>query len=402
MVASGHLTRTKGFGVSRRRIFVSRWKQRWPALIWLLACAAAAVLYHAAPQNDSSSGIRGLVDSEAMTISPVETASIKSIHAAIGQKVKKGDLLVEMNTSLIDHGITADIVDAIRIEIGFGDTHQDVLQAVSQRLDAIAAVEADIALCRQEWEREKAELEALNAEQQLRDQLHKQGLIDELTRRELLPQITNFEKAMSEYPKRMATLDGQLVIARTYYSNIMNWLGAEKDETISAAIQRRLNEGSVLKTLETSKDQAVLYRDAYSLRAPADGTVSALFFKQGDVVTAGLPIVRISSDKPTHVTAYMNDTEARNLEIGTRVEVQPVARRLAANPTAVVEGLSQEIRQVGYEVVAGRQMPVMARTARLRIDGTHDFLGGETVLLKAPRSLSLSVILKTMGFATSS
>lgn len=383
-------------GVSRRALF-ARWKRRWPFLIWLLACACAVYLYVAAPQQDGSIGVRGKVESDAASISAVETAGIKLIHVSEGQTVKKGEVLVEMDTSLIEHGITADIVDATRIEIGFGDTHQDVLQAVSQRLDAIAAMETDIALCRQEWTREQAELDSLRDEQQLRDQIHKQGVIDELTRRELLPQIANLEKAMSEYPTRMKMLSCQLDIAKTYYTNIMKWLGAEKDEAISDAIQRRLNERSVLQTLETAKDQARLYREAYTLRSPRDGIVSAVYFAPGDVVTAGLPIMRISSKMPTHITAYMDEANTTRLLMGARVEVRSASRQQRSCPTAIVEGVSHEIRQVGYDTIAGRQMPFFARTARLRIEGEHGLIGGEAVLLVSLSTHSLAGIMKVLG-----
>lgn len=359
-----------------------RWKNRWPALVWAGGCLTAAGLYLSDPTQGGFS-MRGMVEADAVSVAPVEAARVKSIRVTEGQAVKAGDVLVEMDTALIEHGVAADQIDIVRIETAFGDTHQDVLQAVSQRRDAIAAVETDIATCRQEWEREKSELAALRQEQARRDGLRKRSLIEEMVRTELLPEIANLEKAVEQYPVRMATLEKQLDEARTYHDHIMAWLGAKGDEPISIAIQRRMNEGEVGRLLRTAGNLAELHRQAYILRAPRDGLVSSIAFKPGDVVLAGVPILRVVSKSPNFITAFLSEADAAALQVGATVKAQSATRPSCALVQTVVVTLGPEIHVAGYELsFTGREVPVRARKARLSIQDSHELIAGESVWLQ--------------------
>lgn len=362
-----------------------RWKTRWPLLVWLAAVAAASWMYLRFPDAAAGRSIRGVVDAEAVSVSPVETARVKSIRVAEGQTVIPGDLLAEMDAALLDHDITVALIDAMRIETAFGDTHQDVLQAVSQRLDSIAAIELEIAICRQERERERAELEGLRAEQSRRDEMRKTGLADETMRAELLPQIASLQAAVDAYPLRLATLERQLAEARRYHDNMMSWLGSSSNETVSAAIDRRLRQQEVARLLEKARTQAGNLRDAFLLRAPGTGIVSRLMYREGDVVVAGMPFIRIVAPHPRHVTAFLDEAQASAMVVGGRMRVSSALRTRTDAAMAVVERLGPEVHTTAYQTsISGRQMAWRARRARLALDPGHSFLTGETVLIEPP------------------
>lgn len=381
----------------RRRLWWSRLASRWPFLVWLLACGGVAALYLRFPTPDSTYVVKGMVDAEAVSVSPVETARIESVAVRPGQRVQAGDLLVTMDPSLIAHGVTADVIDMISIRTAFGDTHQDVLQAVSQRLDAIAAVEVEIGQCRQDWAREEAELKALSQEQARRDALRGQGLLDELVRVELLPAIANLERAVAEYPKRMRTLERQLNDAQEYYRNIVEWLGQGEGEPVSEAIQRRLKEPEIMAILDTAEQQARLHREAYELRAPIDGVVSVVNYRPGDVVVAGVPLLRISVEHPTRIVGFLSDSQVAGLGVGDRVSVRSANRVLDGEVAATLTDLSHEIDATAYQLdSSGRPIPLRARRAYFEIDGHHLLVGGEVVYLKPELPFSPSRLLATM------
>ncbi len=375
-----------------------RWGERWTWLVWTGLCVLAVWLYLKNPDNLYSEQLRGMVEAETVNIGPVETAQIKAIHVKEGQDVRAGDLLVEMNTALVEHGVTADIIDTIRIGSAFGDTHQDMLQAVSQRQDAIADLEAEVATCEQEWRREEAEFEAMKKEQARRDLMRREGLADETFRTELLSTLANLEKAVEEYPRRIAMLKRQLDTARNDYDTIMTWLGIKEGESLSMAIRRRLNEDAVGERLREAENQAVLLLEAYRLRAPKDGVVSMITFKVGDVVPAGIPILRVVDAKPRRITAYLSESQAGKLPMGAHVDVRSANRRSLPTARAVVDDANPEIHVIAYMAdLAGRQAAFRGQRVRLSLRGYHDFIGGETVYLSPESADWIGLILRRIG-----
>jgi multidrug resistance efflux pump len=369
--------------------FRHRWiaiRNQWFTLVWLAVAATVVYLNHRWPMPEDSQALRGMVEPDAAAVAPVERARIRALHVVEGQSVREGDVLVEMDTALIGYGVTADVIDTISIETAFGDTHQDVLQAVSQRRDAIAAIEADIAICRQEWRREEAERDAMRAEQVRREDLRRQNLVDEMTVSDLRPALANLEQAVAEYPVRMATLERQLADAREYHDHIMQWLGAREGEPISTAIARRLNQQEVIDLLRDAAGEAQAYRDAYTLRAPQDGIVSMLLFSVGDVVPDSIPIMRIVPPTPRRITAYLDEQHAAELAIGEEVVARSAGRPSTAATIAVVERVGPEVVKAAFELSAtGRQVPVRARRAVLTLREPHGLLAGETVWLQPRR-----------------
>lgn len=382
----------------RARGHRTRWSERWAWLVWTGVIAATGLLYLNNPDGQYTGRLRGLVEAETVNIGPVETAAIKSVLVREGARVRAGDLLVEMDTALIEHGITADIVDTIRIRSAFGDTHQDMLQSTAQRRDAIAALELEVATCEQEWRREAAELAALEEEQKRRDAMRSRNLVDETFRTELLPAKANLEKAVAEYPKRMVLLQRQLETARKDEREVIAWLGAKENESESDAVRRRLHEDAVEDRLKAAESQAGLHREAYMLRAPKDGLVSAILFRPGDVVAAGLPILRLVDERPAHITAYLNENQAGQLPVGAEVLVRSANRRPASTARAVVRGAGHEIHIIAYSAdLAGRQAAMRGQRVRLAIDGPHEFFGGETVYLSPGRTDWKGLLLRLAG-----
>lgn len=364
-----------------------RLRDWWTFLAWLGACFMAYWLYLESPQPESAWSIRGVIDASGVSLSPVETARIQKIHVKEGQQVHRGDELVTMDMSLIAHGVSSDLLDAIRIETAFGDTHQDVLQAVSQRLDAMAAIEANIATCRQAWERESGQLKALKDEQKRREALYADRVIDDLTRIQLLPEIAALEKAVALYPQRVDMYEKQLIQAKTYYRNIMEWLGAEEGHPVSEAIRRRLNEEQVQGLLKQARSEALLLKEAYKIIAPQDGTISQIIGREGEVVAADIPILRLISNSPDRIIAYLTEVQVGKVQAGQKLQVLGMHRSNPGTVLATVESVSAEVYTSSVTITAsGREIPVRAQRAILRINGAHPFVGGESVILRAPSS----------------
>lgn len=368
----------------RRHPMLVRLRRQWPFAIWALAAGAATWLYWSSEDAPGRGHVRGMVDGDPVNLAPVETARIQTLYVVEGQRVREGEPIVQMDTSIIDPGITADLIDTIRIETAFGDTHQDVIQAVSQRSDAIANLEGDAATARLEWARDAAELEGLRAEHQRRVDLLASRVIDSVAANELLPAIRGLEAAVFHHPKVVAALERQLEDARRYATAIQHWLGQSANEDVSDAIQRKLAERSVREMLESARFQSRAYRDSFTLRAPYDGAVSATYFRPGDVVSAGLPIVRLVQDSPQRVRAFIAEDLVANLRVGDSVRLRP-EHRPGASAAGVVAQLTSEVHvRAAVLTPTGRAAPLRTRIATIAIDGPHPFLAGESVLVEFP------------------
>lgn len=366
----------------RARLY--RTTRQWPILVWIAGCVLCAYLHHKSPHPESDVLINGTVDPEAVSISPVETARIKSIHVTPGQRVNKGDVLVDMDTALVAHGSTADMLDAIGIESSFGDTHQDLLQAISQRYDIVADLEGDIAFCRQEWERELAERDALREEQARRQKLHQNRVIDSLTLNELRPALAAVEKAVVAYPLRISLYEKQLENAKALQKGIMDWLQMKEGDTISDAISRRLDEKNVFSIVAQAKSEAALLTMAYKLIAPKDGVVSEILCQEGEVIASDIPILRIVTTAPKFIQVNLGENQVSSIQPGEKYVVHSLYRHTPALVMAQVEYVSPAVHQsIIADAFTGKDVVVRAQKATLRILDEHAFIGGEAVQIRA-------------------
>lgn len=387
-MSNGKLSKDEFEARHHWRVRWSRLKLRWPFLVWMGACLAAFWLYSKNPASFQEAGVRGVVDAETVSLASVEVARIQKIKVVPGQHVARGEVMVEMDTAMIARDVTADLLDAITIDTAFGDTHQDLLQAVSQRLDAIADIETELALCKQDFEREKAELDALEAEQERRNKLFRDHIIDEITCNELQPALHALERAVRLYPARVATFEKQLQTAQTSYRHIATWLDYHDGESLSTAIGRHLDEDRVATVIEKVKTEATLRSDAYVLRAPKDGIVADVLRQEGDVVGPELPIVRLVAPSPSRIKAYLDESQMLDMRIGQRVIVSSMHRKMKVPITATVLSLATDVNAAAYVMSAnGKPLPLRARRAVLSIDGPHDLLGGESIFLRLPPKL---------------
>lgn len=103
-----------------------------------------------------------------------------------------------------------------------------------------------------------------------------------------------------------------------------------------------------------------------TLRASMDGVVTAIFYRSGESVTAGQPIVSIASVQPVRIVGYLKSPSldepkvgmkvevrlrggqrevgiAQIIEVGTQLEVPPLALASSARPPNTELGLPVEI-----------------------------------------------------------
>jgi multidrug resistance efflux pump len=73
------------------------------------------------------------------------------------------------------------------------------------------------------------------------------------------------------------------------------------------------------------------------LRAPTDGVVSAVYFRSGESVTAGMPIVSIASAQATRIIGYLRPPFREEPKPGMKVEVRVRGIQRAVGTAEIVQ-----------------------------------------------------------------
>lgn len=245
----------------------------------------------------------GYVEGEYLLIAPVATAQVEALGVRRGDRVEAGQTLAAMERR-----------DA---EIALAEAASALAQAESQlanlnegrRAEEIGVIEAELASARAQ-ETEAARQAARAAE---------------LLARGAAPQsqVDDAQTALAVARARVAEIEANLVVAR---------LPARPHEIAAA---------------EAAVAQAAARRDAVAwqlekrrLAAPAGGTVSEIFRREGEIAGPQAPVLSLLPDGAVLLRLYVPETVVAGIATGTRLAVN--CDGCAPGTTATVSYVADE------------------------------------------------------------
>jgi HlyD family secretion protein len=352
-------------GAARRipahpRVRWSRLKVRWPFLIWVLAGTLVLWLYLEIGRTATVSGIVEVVREEAASI---EDARLLSVHVVQGQRVAAGDLLAELDTSVLDAEVSEIrsqlAIEQIQIERQFGRSISEAeLQLRSIQLQAMT---------------ESNRLEAVRA--QIKTMIPLMGAAPADARELALVRAeeTSLSRSVAAYPEAIRVAEEDLARAKAQLESARRWTGAEgaaepvgPAKDLIASIERR--------------------REQYALHARHSGTVSRVWHRPGDVVRPAESVVTLVADTSQQVIAFVPEAMAHEVHSGGEAWV--------SRPLQEDQALRASIIALGPEIVTLPTLasPVMGTAVRGRrvvlvVGGTNDFMPGESVHVMFSRPL---------------
>lgn len=357
------------------RVLWSRLSYRWPFLVWLIAVGVGVWFYIDTGRTIEISGVIEVVREE---IAPIETARLLKLNVVEGQQVKAGEIIAELDTTLVD----AEIADLK------AERAADPLEIAAQMAELKVRFEID----QVQMERQFASVISA-AELRLRDLRFQQAVdsnrLDVLRNqiKQLLPVMSaattdakdlinlraeeeNLVRSLRLYEESIKLADTDIVHAREQREAARTWKLQESAVTNAIAAQDRFLAGREL--LEALKAR----KAAYVLKASNDGTVSRVARRPGDMVTAASPVVTIVVNGSQHVIAFVPEALARTVGAGTKTWV--------ARPLQSKVGFDATVKAMGPEVMSlpTRLSPIPGQTVRGRraiitIDQANDFMPGE-------------------------
>mgnify|MGYP002786873139 CR=1 FL=1 len=119
-------------------------------------------------------------------------------------------------------------------------------------------------------------------------------------------------------------LDTQIELAKVVYERQEN-LWKQKIGTEIKYLEAKSTYESLVgkkKTLQAQLNQTRVY-------APFDGTVDAVYVKNGEMVSPGLPLVRVINPSDSYVSAEVSEVHLGKFKVGDKVEVTLPGKNIA-------------------------------------------------------------------------
>ena len=163
-----------------------RWLDRWPLAVWLALAVIAVAFYVKSTQF-------GVLSGSALTIkqnvSPIETARVKAVFVKIGDCVTNGQMLAQMDTTMVDSQLAEAEAALAAAEGSWAGYEEQMLSLLRSYDDGIASAEAALAQQKGQLDSDAAKLAELKTMQARRDALFANKLISEVEDDALRPEI---------------------------------------------------------------------------------------------------------------------------------------------------------------------------------------------------------------------
>jgi HlyD family secretion protein len=332
-----------------------RLKAAWPFFIWLAAIVAFVWLYWCGTTIGTTSG---LVETVRQEISPVETAPLHNLHVKVGDRVRRGDIVAEMDASVLGPDLA--ILK---------------LQTERQFEDSVARIQTEMREARMKEAEIRGEYDVLQAEVKRLEGLLEKHLVEAQSVAELKARANALARLLDVYPTTLQDLENEL------------------KETQARAREANTSLGNLLVTNSVLGQAAAeglnllkQRRESYILRANRDGVISEVFHRPGDVVAAGVPIATVIEEQAALVIGFLPEVMAREAHVGmdaylthATIQGRAVKARVVALAPDIL-GLPSRINPVPSRSYRGRRIV-------LQPVEPNDFFPGESVNIQFDRPI---------------
>ena len=341
----------------------SRFKVRWPMLCWLLAIVAAFYLYY---HGGRFSGMSGTVQAVRELAAPLETARLRAVHVIVGQEVRAGEVLAEMDTSILD-----------------AEMMMEKLQEDRRFASAVAQIDTRLQETRIRQAEATGELEVLDDEVKRLDDLLSKRLVDAQSVTRLRARQQALTRATALYPGVIRNLEGELERARVRMQTVTDWFeGGSSSNPPSGTMDEEVRRHFSLLELR---------RSSYTLRAKADGVVARVDYKPGDIVNSGDTIVALVVKGTAEVVGFLPESNSRFVSIGMTAYLSRLSGKGDVISAQVV-ALTPEIMGLPNRANPYPGVSFRGRQVILKPQANNDLIPGESVSMDLDKpTLTLSM-----------
>ncbi len=236
-------------------------------------------------KESNSISASGTIESVNVTISSKTSGTINKINFKEGDRVKKGDLLVEISHDLLDIQLRqseagVELANAQLKLLRSGARREDIKQ--SEELVKQARINMELA----KQDKERAE------------ELYRQ----DATTKKL------YDDAMGRYDLTLTQLNS----AKENLAKVKTIVRPEEIEQAQANLKKAVSVADLLK--QNIEDCRVF--------APSDGFVSKKFIEEGENAVMGGSLLRLSNLETVNLVIYIPETDLAKVKLGQNAEIK--------------------------------------------------------------------------------
>lgn len=256
-----------------------------PIVLALLVAIVGWRYWGGASGTPGAGSFQGYVEGDLVYVGPVEGERLATLFVDVGQEVTAGQPLFTVATTVLDTQRNEQIA---RMEQAQAQVEN--LKAAQQRPEQIAVLEAAVA-------RAQAALTLSQNEFDRQSTLYPKGV----TTKALLDQAS---AALNRDKATLEEMNRQVIAAKL--GGRTQEIGAAEAAVLAARAQLRQIEARIARQ---------------SVVAPAAGAIQDVFFRPGEMVNAGQPVLSLLPPANRKVRFYVSEPQLSGLALGRKVSV---------------------------------------------------------------------------------
>lgn len=330
---------------------MKRLRQNYWAYYLALTLFCGVLLFFSLNHPVRKGGLYGVVESPKVRLNHPRKVSLLKVAVSPGQKVEKGDLLMELRSEAVEDELQAITFREKQLE---SEMQQEVFQLQIEQKEFELKVLQD----EQEFTQEKRSVEAALA----RDK----SWLEKFSGKTGSDTLRAEDWRISYFNEIIASRQAEIRLKQD--------LLLKKKELIESTYQARKNELMVEKQRLT--------KEAGSLRlvAPAAGTIDNVYFMEGQTADSFSDLLTLLPEGNKYIRAYITEQTAYLPEF-TQVRVQSVL-------TPGKETTATFVGSGGVEILPAQiqdsPLQLSGKEVFFKMDHTQGWLQGEKVLIVVP------------------
>lgn len=270
----------------------------------------SAVYYFVSTPRSKDLVLIGTVDANQVIVSPQIEGRLAKLLVDEGTAVKQGDLIAVIDPSELEAEAraAAATIDSLRSQVA---ASMATSQATSgSTTSSVANAEAKLESSRAQLLQAEAMLQQVESDSRRTIELAKSGVASEQQRVQAETNLKAQQATVQAWKDQVSASQADLntAVANTHQAHAAQ-------STVSSTRAQLANAEAALKEAEVRLGYTKIY-------APVSGTVSVRAARQGEVLTAGQPIVTIVDFGDTWVRAALPETQSDHISLGDTLRIR--------------------------------------------------------------------------------
>jgi len=279
-------------------------------IVLAVILGASTIYYLVSTPHSSDLVLIGTVDSNQIIVSPQMQGRIAKLLVDEGTQVKQGDLIAVLDPSELEAEAraAAAMIDSLRSQVSATQATSAATQGSTS--SNVVNAQARLQSARAQLLQAEATLQRTESDSRRMIELAKQGVASDQDRVQAESGLKAQMATVQSLKDQVSAADADLnaALANTHQAHAAA-------STVQSTRAQLANAEAQLKEAEVRLGYTKIY-------APVSGTVSVRAAREGEVLTAGQPIVTVMDLGDTWVRAAIPETESDHIGLGDTLRVR--------------------------------------------------------------------------------